>query len=80
MLRNNTAIVFVELDNKQREANQMISFIVPTLQFVVADEIINLQHVFGFPISEEVTEFFSEFRHFLFLQALHVHQEQLPFL
>ena len=78
MLRNNTAIVFVELDNKQREANQMISFIIPTLQFVVADEIINLQHVFGFPISEEVTEFFSEFRHFLFLHDTNYNMFETP--
>ena len=59
MLNNNKAYIFVELDHSQRDANQMMTFVIPTMEFVVADEIINLQHVYGDPISEEVTEFFQ---------------------
>lgn len=78
MVSCNKAYIFVQLDNNQREANQMLSFIMPTLQFVVSDEIMNLQHVFGFPISEEVTEFFADYRHFLFLHDINYNMYETP--
>ena len=78
MLTDSKAYLFVELDNNQREANQMMSFVIPTLQFTLADEIMNLQHVYGDPISEEVTEFFSDYRHFLFLHDIHYNMYETP--
>lgn len=78
MLNNKKAYIFVELDNSQRDANQMMSFVIPTLEFVVTDEIVNLQHVYGDPISEEVTEFFSEYRHFLFLYDINYNMYETP--
>lgn len=83
MLYSNTlssdfAFVFIPMDNYQPELKQMLSLIIPTLQFVVADEIMNLQHVFGFPISETVTEFFADNRHFLFLHDTKYNMYETP--
>ena len=64
-----TAYIFIDISgiNVNTDINSVFSSLTNRIQYVVVDEIMNTHTIYDYTICEDVTNFFADNRHFLFL-------------